>query len=109
MSINKKKKCRYRRNLHNSFGDHRSYSLFKYYPYMRLKQEMNSLLNTEYTYHVSCKVEGMNLKLLGDSFQGSIDGNKGKEVLYGDIKYNDITYLKLYANKEGKWYLMSVH
>lgn len=52
---------------------------FKYYPYMRLKQEMNSLLNTEYTYHVSCKVEGMNLKLLGDSFQGSIDGNKGKE------------------------------
>ena len=44
----------------------------------------------------------MNLKLLGDSFQGSIDGNKGKEVLYGDIKYNDITYLKLYANKEGK-------
>ena len=75
---------------------------FKYYPYMRLKQEMNSLLNTEYTYHVNCKVEGMNLKLLGDSFQGSIDGNKGKEVLYGDIKYNDITYLKLYANKEGK-------
>ena len=67
-----------------------------------MKHQINSLLNTEYTYHVNCKVEGMNLKLLGDSFQGSIDGNKGKEVLYGDIKYNDITYLKLYANKEGK-------
>nr|WP_296099174.1 hypothetical protein [uncultured Mediterraneibacter sp.] len=71
-------------------------------PYVYLKRNMDNLLNKEYEYHIDCKVEGMNLRLLGNSFQGSIDGTKGTDVLYGNIKYKDSTYLKMYVDKNKK-------
>lgn len=43
------------------------------------------------------KVEGMDLPLLGNSFQGKGKWRKRKKVVYGDISYKDSTYLKLYA------------
>ena len=70
-------------------------------PYLRLKQTTDQLLNKQYEYTVEGKVEGMNLKLLGDSFQGTIQGKKGKDVIDGDIIYKDVTYLKIYADKQG--------
>lgn len=70
-------------------------------PYLRLKQTADQLLNKQYEYTVEGKVEGMNLKLLGNSFQGTIRGKKGNDVIDGDIIYKDITYLKIYANKQG--------
>lgn len=73
---------------------------FNMKPYLLLKQNINNLLNKEYEYKVDCYVDGMDLKLLGDSFQGTIEGEKGQSVIYGDIKYNDVTYLKIYADKD---------
>ena len=67
-------------------------------PYIRLKKTVDNLLNKQYEY----KVEGMDLPLLGNSFQGKINGEKGKNVVYGDISYKDSTYLKLYADKNGE-------
>lgn len=69
-------------------------------PYIRLKQTADHLLNKEYEYTVEGKVEGMNLKLLGNSFQGTIKGEKGKDVISGDIIYKNSTYLKIYADKQ---------
>ena len=70
-------------------------------PYIRLKQTTDNLLNREYEYTLDGKVEGMDLKLLGDSFEGTIKGQKGKTVVYGDIAYKDSDYLKIYADMEG--------
>ena len=70
-------------------------------PYIRLKQTTDNLLNREYEYTLDGKVEGMDLKLLGDSFEGTIKGQKGKNVVYGDIAYKDSDYLKIYADMEG--------
>ena len=67
-------------------------------PYIRLKQTTDNLLNREYEYTLDGKVEGMDLKLLGDSFEGTIKGQKGKNVVYGDIAYKDSDYLKIYAD-----------
>lgn len=69
-------------------------------PYLLLRQNINDLLNKEYEYRVDCYVDGMDLKLLGDSFQGTIEGEKGQYVIYGDIKYENVTYLKIYADKD---------
>lgn len=63
-------------------------------PYLRLKQTADQLLNKQYEYTVEGKVEGMNLKLLGDSFQGTIQGKKGKDVIDGDIIYKDVPILR---------------
>ena len=70
-------------------------------PYIRLKQTTDNLLNREYEYTLDGKVEGMDLKLLGDSFEGTIKGQKGKNVVYGDIAYKDSDYLKIYADIKG--------
>lgn len=70
-------------------------------PYIRLKQTTDNLLNREYEYTLDGKVEGMDLKLLGDSFEGTIKGQKGKNVVYGDIAYKDSDYLKIYADMKG--------
>lgn len=70
-------------------------------PYIRLKQTTDNLLNREYEYTLDGKVEGMDLKLLGDSFEGTIKGQKGKNVVYGDIAYKDSNYLKIYADMKG--------
>ena len=71
-------------------------------PYIRLKKTVDNLLNKQYEYKIDGKVEGMDLPLLGNSFQGKINGEKGKNVVYGDISYKDSTYLKLYADKNGE-------
>ena len=68
-------------------------------PYIRLKQTADNLLNKQYEYTVDGKVEGMNLKLLGNSFEGRIEGKKSADVISGDIEYKDTTYLKIYADK----------
>lgn len=68
-------------------------------PYIRLKQTADNLLNRQYEYTVDGKVEGMNLKLLGNSFEGRIEGKKSADVISGDIEYKDTTYLKIYADK----------
>ena len=62
-------------------------------PYIRLKKTVDNLLNKQYEYKIDGKVEGMDLPLLGNSFQGKINGEKGKNVVYGDISYKDSTYL----------------
>lgn len=68
-------------------------------PYIRLKQTVDNLLNRQYEYTVDGKVEGMDLKLLGNSFEGRIEGKKSADVISGDIEYKDTTYLKIYADK----------
>lgn len=71
-------------------------------PYIRLKKTADNLLNKQYEFEIDGKVEGMDLPLLGNSFQGKINGEKGKNVICGDISYKDSTYLKLYADKNGE-------
>lgn len=43
-------------------------------PYIRLKKTVDNLLNKQYEYKIDGKVEGMDLPLLGNSFQGKING-----------------------------------
>ena len=70
-------------------------------PYIQLRQMADQLLNKQYEYVVEGKVEGMNLKLLGNSFEGTIKGEKSKDVISGDLIYRNSTYLKIYADKQG--------
>lgn len=70
-------------------------------PYIQLRQTVDQLLNKQYEYVVEGKVEGMNLKLLGNSFEGTIKGEKSKDVISGDLIYRNSTYLKIYADKQG--------
>ena len=64
-------------------------------PYIRLKQTTDNLLNREYEYTLDGKVEGMDLKLLGDSFEGTIKGQKVKGLICVDkCRYdNKIIYI----------------
>lgn len=69
-------------------------------PYLKLKNTISELENKTYTYTVDGKLSGFDYPVLGNSFEGQITGEKGADVLHGEIVYNGHKYLGLYVDSK---------
>lgn len=69
-------------------------------PLLKMKARLDELITENYKFSVTCNVRGMDLPVLGDDFSGEIKGSKGDEVLYGEIIYEDKSYLEFYVNAD---------
>lgn len=68
-------------------------------PMLILKNKMDEIVNKTYKYSLDAKIEGYEIKYLGNEFSGRISGKKGNETIFGELFYDDTKYVELYADK----------
>ena len=70
-------------------------------PYLELKHTLNELKEKDYSYSLDYSISGIDFIFGNKLLDGSINGEKAKDILRGEIQIENTEYLEVYVQKDG--------
>jgi hypothetical protein len=71
-----------------------------FYPKLCLMRRLGQLSKQEYTYSITYDTEGAGKDFLGNDVSGTITGEKGDGIIYGQITNQGMSYFDFYIDKD---------